>query len=259
MKDYLAYGLLTLIFACTSPESDRQPPTSLSDLDTASVAATPEAATPSDIPPPPVPAPDTSDLERTILKQGLINIQSVDPEIQTDVKYSTEDNFMGEDLYGDYAACYLQPVVARMLAQAQQYLHENHPDVDLLIFDCVRPRSVQYKMWELVKGTDKQNYVAPPRSGSMHNYGAAIDLGLIHRDSGLVDMGTPYDFFGRMAQPRHETEFLKKGELSQQQVNNRQILRTAMRKAGFQGILSEWWHFNAFDRDKVRARFRAVE
>lgn len=248
-----------ILFACTSPSTDRQATTSLSDLDTTSTGIIPEADGQIAVPETAAPEPDTSELERTILQQGLVNILSIDPEIQTDVKYSTEDNFMGEDLYGDYAACYLQPVVAEMLAQAQQFVHVDHPNLDLLIFDCVRPRSVQYKMWELVKGTDKQNYVAPPGAGSMHNYGAAIDLGLVHRDSGLVDMGTPYDFFGPAAQPRYEVEFVKTGKLSQQQLDNRRILRAAMLKAGFHGILSEWWHFNAFDREQVRKRFQPVE
>ncbi len=260
MRHCLVTGLLALIFACTPPAQDQEQAVAALPADTT------EGEIASDMSDEAAPfsekqasLPDTSALEHTIIRQGLVNILSVDPEIQIDVKYSTGDNFMGEDLYGDYASCYLQPVVAKMLAQAQQYVRESHPDLDLLIFDCVRPRSVQYKMWDLVKGTDKQEYVAPPRAGSMHNYGAAVDLGLVHRDSGLVDMGTPYDFFGLLAQPRHEMDFFKKGQLSQQQIDNRRILRTAMRKAGFRGILSEWWHFNAFENDEVRKRFKPVE
>ena len=204
--------------------------------------------------------PDTSELEFTLLDQGLVDIISVDPSIHTDIKYSTEDNFMSEEVYGDFDKCYLQPIVADMLSKAQTLLKERDSLLSLLIFDCVRPRSVQLKMWDIVKGTDQQNYVAPPNGGgSMHNYGAAIDLGLIHLDTGLVDMGTPYDFFGNLAQPRYEMQFLKSGELTQRQAQNRWILREVMKKAGFHVILSEWWHFNAFPRPEVRQRFKIVE
>ena len=260
MRSFLVTGLLALLFACPPPARDQEQAAAPSPADTLAtdiVTEIPDEAIP--LPEKQEFLPDTSELERTIIRQGLVNILSIDPEIQIDVKYSTEDNFMGEDLYGDYASCYLQPVVAKMLAQAQQHVRENHPDLNLLIFDCVRPRSVQYKMWDLVKGTAKQEYVAPPRAGSMHNYGAAIDLGLVHHVSGLVDMGTAYDFCGLVAQPRHEMDFLKKGQLNQQQIDNGRILRAAMRKAGFRGILSEWWHFDAFDSDEVRRRFKLVE
>ena len=152
------------------------------------------------------------------------------------------------------------PDVAERLANAQEMIMKDHPRLRLLIFDCVRPRSVQMKMWDIVKGTDQQKYVAfPGGSGSMHNYGAAVDLGLVHLDSGVVDMGTNFDFFGDLAQPRYEDKFAKEGKLTVEQVNNRRILRAAMLQYGFHGILSEWWHFNGFLREEVKERFQIVE
>jgi len=204
--------------------------------------------------------PDTTELEFDLLDQGLVNIHSLDTGIRLDIKYSTEDNFLEEDVYGDFNACYLQAPAARRLVKADSFLQALHPDLRLLVHDCVRPRSVQFKMWEIVKGTDQQMYVAPPGgAGSMHNYGAAVDLSLVHVDSGLVDMGTDYDYFGELAQPRYEERFVKEGKLTQAQVANRRVLRYAMLQAGFHGILSEWWHFNAFPREEVKARFQIVE
>ncbi len=206
------------------------------------------------------PPQDTSELERTLIRQGLVNAANLESSFVVRMMYSTPDNFMGEDVYGDYDHCYLQPEVAQKLVKAQRWLMEQRPDLRLILFDCVRPRSVQYQMWEIVKGTDQQNYVAPPGgSGSMHNYGAAVDLGLYHIDSGLVDMGTSFDYFGPLAQPRYEARFLRSGELSQAHIDHRAILRQAMRQAGFQGIMSEWWHFIGFDRDQVRRRYQIVE
>ncbi|WNJ18874.1 M15 family metallopeptidase [Pontibacter sp. G13] len=204
--------------------------------------------------------PDTSELERAILGQGLVDAQSKDTTLVLDMKYSTEDNFLNKDVYGDFDACYLQGEVVEMLAHASAYVQKRDPDLRLMIFDCVRPRSVQFQMWEIVKGTDQQKYVAAPTGGgSMHNYGCAVDLGLVHVDSGLVDMGTPFDFFGKLAQPRYEVEFVKTGELTQAQLDNRRRLRAAMLDAGFHGILSEWWHFNAFKKDYVRSTYQIVE
>ncbi|MEO1448879.1 MAG: M15 family metallopeptidase [Bacteroidota bacterium] len=206
------------------------------------------------------PTRDTSELEHTLIAQGLVDAAVLDSSLIVKMKYSTEDNFLGRDVYGDYDRCYLQPPVAKRLVKGHAWLKENHPRLRYILFDCVRPRSVQYQMWEIVKGTDQQNYVAPPGGGgSMHNYGAAVDMGLIHLDTGLVDMGTPFDYFGRLAQPRHENSYVKKGRLTQEQVENRRIMRASLLEAGFHGILSEWWHFVGFPRDSVRKWFKIVE
>ena len=61
--------------------------------------------------------PDTSELERSLIEQGLVNIQMVSPDIQVDLKYSTTDNFLEKDVYGTLNSCYLQPEVAQVLAE----------------------------------------------------------------------------------------------------------------------------------------------
>lgn len=202
---------------------------------------------------------EMGELEKVLIEAGLVDIQTISPSIQVELKYATADNFLGENVYGVLRNCYLQPVVADMLAEAQRSLQEVHPHLSLLVYDGVRPRSVQYKMWDIVKGTDQQQYVASPKAGSMHNYGASVDLTLATTAGEPLDMGTPFDFFGPLAQPRFEQKYLDTGELSEAQVRNRRILRASMMKAGFQGILSEWWHFNAFSRETIKARFKAVE
>jgi len=204
--------------------------------------------------------PDTTELEHTLISQGLVNILDVAPDIQVEMKYSTDDNFLHEDVYEEYSHCYLQKEVAEKLKKVQASIKQVDERLSIIVFDCVRPRSVQYKMWEIVKGTEEQKYVAAPGgSGSMHNYGAAVDLSLVHLDTGYVDMGTPFDFFGKLAQPRFEEQYLKEGKLSKDQFTNRRIMRAAMLQAGFHGILSEWWHFNAFPREVVKKKYQIVE
>ncbi|MEM7368572.1 MAG: M15 family metallopeptidase [Bacteroidota bacterium] len=246
-----------ILLACQPSSSPQNTPQDSSPIDSVKTRELPEVSPPQPELPP---VPDTTELEHTLIRQGLVNMASVNPTVIQNMMYSTEDNFMQADVYGDFDACYLQVEVAERLSSAQQCLQEKDSLLSIIVFDCVRPRSVQFKMWEIVKDTDQRNYVAAPTGGgSMHNYGAAVDLGLWHQDSGLVDMGTSFDFFGELAQPRYEDRFLKSGQLSAEQVSNRRTLRACMLQAGFHGILSEWWHFVGFPRKEVRQKYQIVE
>jgi len=204
-------------------------------------------------------ADDYSNTEKSLLEKGLVDVMTIDSTLRVDLKYSTKDNFMQADAYGDLEKCFLQKEAAQKLSQAQKILKKMHPNCSLLLYDCVRPRSVQKRMWGIVKGTKMQKYVADPQKGSIHNYGAAVDLTIMDEKDGKIDMGTPFDFFGDLAQPRYEKRFLKEGKLTAKQIFNRNILRRVMTEAGFYGIEIEWWHFNAFPKEVVRERYKIVE
>lgn len=198
-------------------------------------------------------------LEDNLKKQGLVDIQAGDKSILVDLKYSTADNFMKADAYGELDKCYLRPEVVKMLSAADAALKKEHPGLKLLVFDCVRPRGIQRKMWAIVKGTDLQQYVADPDKGSIHNYGAAIDLTVCDESGKELDMGTPFDFFGDLAQPRLEEKFLKEKKLTEEQIKNRRILRKAMQDAGFIHLEIEWWHFNAFPSSVIKGKYSIIE
>jgi D-alanyl-D-alanine dipeptidase len=115
-------------------------------------------------------------------------------------------------------------------------------------------------MWKLVEGTPMQPYVANPQGGSMHNYGAAVDVTLFDLETGeRLDMGTPLDYFGPLAQPKLEKKFLREGKLSLAQVENRRILRDAMLEAGWHPLSIEWWHFNAFPKAHIRQHYSIIK
>ena len=200
-------------------------------------------------------------------QQGLVDVQTVDPSILVELKYSTTDNFVGKDVYGDLTRAYMQPMAARKLASASKYLREHHPTLRLLVYEYVRPRKAQWNLWNALPNMperERQKYVADPRKGSIHNYGCAVDLTLaaINGRSGApeaLDMGTKYDFFGELAYPKLESNLLKAGKLTKKQIENRTILRTAMRQGGFTPIEFEWWHFNAMSRARAKETFRIVE
>ena len=197
-----------------------------------------------------------------MIKQGLVDVQKIDPTILVELKYSTTDNFVGKDVYDDLTRAYMQPMAATKLANASNYLQTQHPDLRLLVYDAARPLAAQWKLWNALPDLAenvRQNYVADPRKGSIHNYGCAVDLTVATKDGKPLDMGTKYDFFGELAYPSREDELLKSGKLTQQQIDNRHILRTAMRQGGFSSIEYEWWHFNALSREKAKKAFRIVD
>lgn len=207
--------------------------------------------------------PALSALETQLITQGLVNIQAIDTTLMVDLKYSTTDNFFGEDVYGELTQAYLQPDVAEKLKNASLALQTKYPTYRLLIYDAVRPHAIQKVLWEKLDTLPikkRENFVANPRKSSIHSYGCAVDLTIYDnaRDS-VLDMGTKYDFFGYLAYPRKENEMLQKKLLTPQQVENRLVLRKVMTDAGFEEITSEWWHFNAALLKDAKGKYLIVK
>jgi len=182
-----------------------------------------------------------------------------EPGIRLDVRYATKNNFTGKNLYGNYRSCYLHRDAAEKLKQAVRFLHEQKSDYDFLVFDCLRPRRIQKILYEFVRGTAQQPYVANPAGGSIHNFGFAIDLSLVDGNGNELDMGTQYDDFTALARPDREAQFFKAGKLTAQQLRNRRVLRDVMSKAGFRQLALEWWHYDALPGNIVRKNYRIVE
>ncbi len=192
-------------------------------------------------------------------EQGLVNMHSLDTTIRVDLKYATTDNFTKEILYDDLTEAYLHPIAAQKLAKAQQLLKEIDPDLSLLVYDAGRPMSVQKKMYKVVQNTPYREYVADPGKTGMHNYGMAVDLTICRSDGSALDMGTPFDFFGKAAGINQEEQLLNEGLLTRDQINNRKLLRQVMTGAGFITIRGEWWHFNAVSRSEAKSSIRIID
>ncbi len=248
----LALLILTLFIACSEGSVENNGPTE--EINTVEDSTTtPTIGVDTTPPPPPM-----SEYERTFLDSGLVDIAEFIPGILIELKYSTTDNFLNFDVYGNLEKCYLRIEAAEKLKKAQSLLQTEHPDLTLLVYDGARPHRVQYKMWEVLDVPNKLNYLSPPDKGSVHNYGCAVDLTVANLEGVALDMGTKFDFFGPLAQPKLESKMLASGELSQEQYENRLILRKAMEGAGFFNIRTEWWHFNAFGSKTVKHRFTII-
>jgi D-alanyl-D-alanine dipeptidase len=205
--------------------------------------------------------PDTCELEKLFVQNGLVNIESEIPGIYIDLKYSGNTNFMNRDMYGNLNRVYLQHDVCAKLNKAQYFLKKQDSTLSLLVFDGVRPLRIQKAMWNEFKlpAWKKGKFLSNPAYGSLHNYGAAVDLTICDAKGKELDMGTSYDDTARLAYPELEGYFLTNKQLTKQQVKNRQLLRNVMYGAGFFGIQTEWWHFNSCTRDMARQRYKLIE
>ncbi|MFN8344899.1 MAG: M15 family metallopeptidase [Spirosomataceae bacterium] len=201
-------------------------------------------------------------LEQKFIRHGLVDVQKLDPTLKVDLKYSTTDNFIKEDVYGELERAYLQPMAAKKLVQANQFLKQEKPGYTLLVYDGARPRSVTKIFWARMSHLPynrREDFVADPAKGSIHNFGCAVDLTIADERGKALDMGTIFDFFGQEAEPRREAAMLKTGKLTPQQVENRKLLRRIMRKAGYTSIETEWWHYNAMSRERAKATYGFIE
>ncbi|HEX2081696.1 MAG TPA: M15 family metallopeptidase [Longimicrobium sp.] len=167
----------------------------------------------------------------------LVNVQSVDRTIRTDVRYATANNFTGAVLPGyERPLAMLRPEAAQALARVQQRLRPR--GLGLKVFDGYRPVRATLGMVEWAERTGnewvlEQGYVA---RASGHNRGATVDLTLVRLADGReLEMGTAYDTFSEAAHTANAT-----GQVAE----NRRILVEAMAAEGFTNYEKEWWHFS---------------
>lgn len=201
-----------------------------------------------------------NEIENRFIKAGLIDIATIDPSIKVDlVNSDPKKNFFREDFYAGLQKAYLQKEVAIKLSEAQKILQSNIPNYSLQILDAARPRSVSQAMYDKTKGTKFERYVANPKSGSMHNYGIAVDITIVDQDNSELDMGiSPFNkntvqLYWEYAQKR-----LGK-KLTEEQKQNRKLLSETMKKAGFFPLSFEWWHFNGMEKEKARKKYKIIE
>lgn len=199
----------------------------------------------------------TSAWPRT-LPSEFKNLNSL-PLVVVDLRYASTNNFMKKNVYGDFKETFLHEKAFAMLKKASEELDRRRPGYKLLVFDALRPRSVQRVLYSFVVGTPEEKYVANPDKGGMHNFGFAVDLSIIDDKGKELDMGTPFDDFTDLSQPQLEAKFLAEGKITEQQIANRKLLREVMEKQGYKVLPHEWWHFDALPGDQVRKNYRIVE
>lgn len=161
----------------------------------------------------------------------FVDIKSIIPQIQVELKYATKDNFTGHSVY-DFHCCLLLKETAHRLRDVQTELETM--GLGLKVWDGYRPIAVQWKFWELVPD---ERYVSDPRKGGRHTRGTSVDLTLITKEGQELLMPSDFDDLSEKA---HQDNV----EASEETIKNRELLREVMEKHGFIGFPTEWWHFD---------------
>lgn len=203
---------------------------------------------------------EKSEIEISLEKAGLLNVADEIPGIEVYMVYSTPYNFMGRVLYEGLDEAYLVPEAMEMLKKANDYLRKKRMDLHLVVYDAVRPRSIQKQMWSIVEGTDLEDFVANPykHGGGAHNYGIAVDVTLVDCTGHPIPMGSEYDYFGDRSRVDLEKKLYRTREITRRELQNRQLLREVMTQAGWLVEPSEWWHFNAMPRSEAQERLIVI-
>ena len=184
------------------------------------------------------------------LPKGFVYIDEVINDVDIDIRYSNDNNFIGKKINGyNQSAAIGTKELTLALQEIQNDL--KHFGYGVKIFDAYRPQKAvnHFSRWSTnddvlmkdlfypnIEKRDlfKKGYIAS-RSG--HSRGSTIDLTIINlKTKEELDMGTSYDFFGI------ESSYDYSG-LTYEQNSNRLLLYSVMKKYGFKSLKSEWWHF----------------
>lgn len=173
------------------------------------------------LPPPPEAADD-----------ALVYIRDYIPSIRVDLRYATCDNFTGQPIY-TFTEPQLRYGTVKKLIKVEQLLRAK--GFGLLIWDGYRPVSAQYRLWEVCPNS---TYVANPNTGySSHSRGNTIDLTLVTKDGGAVEMPSDFDDFSARADRYYS-------DVSAAAASNARLLEQIMIEAGFVAYSGEWWHYS---------------
>ncbi len=182
---------------------------------------------------------------------AMIELKSLIPDLQYDLKYANKNNFTGKRLYPkNTRTTYLRRNPALALVKVAEELRRK--GLGIKIWDAYRPYRTTVRFWELIQD---ERFVANPSKGSGHNRGTAVDLTLIDLRTGLeLEMPTPFDDFSPAA-------FHGAANVAEVRIRNRSLLRAAMEKFGFVPLETEWWHYSwpgASSYDVLDLSFKAL-
>ena len=166
--------------------------------------------------------------------QAMIELKSLIPTVQYELRYASKNNFTGQRLYPKNThTTYLRRKPAMALAKVAEELKEK--GLGIKIWDAYRPYRTTVRFWELIHD---ERFVANPSKGSGHNRGTSVDLTLVDLKSGKeLEMPTPFDDFSPAA-------FHGALNIDDFRIRNRALLKSTMEKYGFLPLETEWWHYS---------------
>jgi D-alanyl-D-alanine dipeptidase len=189
--------------------------------------------------------------------ENFVYVEDAIPGIVLDLRYFTENNFLGRKVDGYEAP---KAILTRQAAEALKGVQDELLGfgLGLKIFDAYRPQKAvdDFVRWgrdlddvktraEYYPNVQKKDlfrdgYIAE-KSG--HSRGSTVDLTIVsmdRTDKTELDMGTCFDFFGPESWPDSPL-------VAPVQRAHRLLLQSLMRKHGFEPYSKEWWHFTLKD------------
>ena len=193
------------------------------------------------------------DFEKKVImdSSGFVILADFVPLAVQEIRYHSTFNFIGDriDGYEEPIALITKEAARALKSAAAELMVQGYR---LKIFDAYRPATAvkHFVLWG-IEDTDirmkpyfypdlekhqlfSKGYIAKQSS---HSRGSAVDLTLLDMATGKeLDMGSPLDYFGEISHP----DF--KG-ITDEQYENRMLLRNVMIRNGFATLDCEWWHF----------------
>jgi len=183
-------------------------------------------------------------------KELLVDVKKLIPTIKLDIRYFTNENFIGKkiDAY-EAPKCFLTLEATKALSAVQKELLDKN--LSLKLFDCYRPQSavnhfvrwakdlndtkMKSKYYPRVEKRDlfRDGYIAI-KSG--HSRGSTLDVTIVDLNNSELDMGTGFDYFDLKSHTENSY-------ISLTSLKNRLFLREIMNKHGFKNLKEEWWHY----------------
>lgn len=204
----------------------------------------------------------TMDESKKYGEYGLVDIAAIDPSIKVNLKYGTTDNFMHRVMYSMSDKAFAECSLAEAVVAAQHLLKSINSSFSIIVYDAARPISIQQMMYDAVKGTPSERYVANPYGmirGGYHNYGLAVDIAIVDEHGKMLDFGTGYDSFSELAHPGCESVLVNKGLITMQAYENRMLLYYITAKQGLLPYEYEWWHYQLVQRDEDKQKYRLLD
>lgn len=186
---------------------------------------------------------------------GFVLLADQVPGIIQEIRYYSTYNFIGDRIDGYEEPCaLLTKEAARALRSASNEMMVH--GYRFKVFDAYRPaRAVKHFVLWGIEDQDirmkpyfypelqkqelfSKGYIA---TESSHSRGSTVDITLLDMQTGKeLDMGSPFDLFSEISHPDYRG-------VTDEQYENRMLLRRVMLRNGFVPIDCEWWHFTLED------------
>jgi len=185
------------------------------------------------------------------LPDGFVYVKKMIPNLRTDLRYITSNNFVGKPIEGYVSPkCILTKEAAEALKKVQDEFERL--GFGLMVFDAYRPQTAvnHFVRWAKDESDTKMKEVYYPNVAkkdlfslgyiadkSGHSRGSTVDLTIVSLRTGhILDLGGSYDLFDKRSSINYKN-------ITRNQRAIRLMLQRRMVKYGFKAYEKEWWHF----------------